>query len=167
MGMARRDEFISRNKKRTGPRNLSIETRKKMSLAASKRNSEKVYTKGIGGTRTDIGHYVRSRWEANIARWLKYIGKIYMYEEHIFELKYGLRTINYKPDFYLPIQNKFYEVKGWWNERSMLIKQLFKEQYPNIILEYIDEKEYLEIQKNFQQLIPNWECKEGSAHGRQ
>jgi hypothetical protein len=156
MGMARRESWIQFCKSRTGHRNLSIESRRKMSLSASKRSADQEFTKGIGGLRIDIGHYVRSTWEANIARFLQYNGIKYSYESDIFELKTSNKIIHYKPDF--KVGNYFIEVKGWWNEKAKLRRRLMSEQYPEIKIEYIDELLYKEIENEFNGL-PNWESK--------
>lgn len=156
MGMARKDEWIKFCKTRIGPRVLSIQSRTRMSLAASKRNANKEYTKGIGGFRIDIGHYVRSTWEANISRVLKNMGISYSYEPDIFQLTIQDRVLHYRPDF--KIGNYYLEVKGWWNEKSKLIKNLMKDQYPDINIVYIDSHIYKEIENDFR-TIDNWEFK--------
>ena len=134
---------------------VSIETRNKMSLAASKRNASRTYTKGVGGIRKDIGHYVRSRWEANFARYLLYTGYQYEYETRVFILQHEDKTIRYTPDF--KVEDRFYEVKGWWDPRSLLIKQLMSQQYPDVNIKYIDEEVYLKIEDQFKEKINEWE----------
>lgn len=66
--------------------------------------------RGIGGYREDLGHYVRSSWEANVARWLKNNGYNYQYEPKTFMFD----GFTYTPDFYVPSTKKWIEVKGWW-----------------------------------------------------
>ena len=59
---------------------------------------------GIGkvGFREDIGHFVRSTWEANFARILKYKGRNYLYEPQTFLLTLDDDTeVSYTPDFML------------------------------------------------------------------
>src|SRR3954470_500547 len=64
--------------------------------------------RGNTGWREDLDHFVRSSWEANVARVLRYLGVEYDYEATVFDL--GLTT--YTPDF--RIHAKLYlEVKGW------------------------------------------------------
>ena len=55
------------------------------------------------GTRTDIGFFVRSAWEANMVRFYRKTGTCFIYEPCEFEFV-GLKRGNrfYKPDFYLP-----------------------------------------------------------------
>lgn len=134
----------------------SLETRNKMSIAAANRKPRTVYTKGIGGIRLDIGHYVRSRWEANIARILIYENIPYKYESQIFELKdKDGSTIRYRPDFQTP--SHFIEVKGWWDKKSLKIKKLMAKQHPKIRIEYITENEYKQLEQHYDKQIPEWE----------
>lgn len=161
MGIARKEEWIKFCKTRTGPRSLSLETRKKMSLAASSRNSQRQYTKGIGGIRKDLNQYFRSSWEANIARLLKAFNVDYVYEANIFELHDLNKIYHYRPDFKL--NEKFYiEVKGWWNVKSLIIKKLMDEQHSNIEILYIDEPIYKELQNEYK----NLECWEYDSKRR-
>lgn len=148
-------DFVARAKKNTGPRNLSIETRKKMSLAASKRNAAKAYTKGIGGIREDIGFYVRSSWEANLARILIWCGISFKYEPDHIELHDKDRIFFYTPDFKLK-ENVYLEVKGWWTSKSILIKQLMTVQKPDITIIYITPEEYKQLEVIYDKL-PGWE----------
>jgi hypothetical protein len=135
---------------------MSKEQREKLSIAASKRMANYTYTKGVGGIRLDIKHYVRSRWEANVARILLYESIEYQYEEDIFVLKKpdGL-NLRYKPDFKL--QDRYIEVKGWWDSKSKLIKKLMHSQYPHILIEYISEPEYNELKSWYKDKIHEWE----------
>ncbi len=118
--------------------------------------AEHTYTKGVGGTREDLGRYFRSRWEANIARILEYESISYDYEAKVIVLLKGDNSeLRYRPDFKL--SNRWIEVKGWWNERSKLIKQLMAEQHPEIQIEYIGEKVYKELEDYYASRIPKWE----------
>jgi hypothetical protein len=63
--------------------------------------------------------------------------------------------IHYKPDF--KIFDFYIEVKGWWNEKSKLIRQLMAEQYPDILILYISEKEYKQLYTIYMDKISNWE----------
>lgn len=158
--MARRDDFIQNVISKTRHANglpLTKETRQRMSLAASKRNAAREHSKGIGGTRSDIGHYVRSRWEANICRYFNYLYIPYGYETDTFLLQDGEKLIHYTPDF--RIGPKYIEVKGWWDERSKKKKRLMLEQYPQILVEYIDESRYTQLEREYKMIIPNWEIK--------
>lgn len=137
---------------------FSQEHCKNISLAASRRVAHSVFTKGVGGKRNDIGHYARSSWEANIARLLNYLNIQYEFEKHQFTLiDSDGSNIIYTPDF--KIYNRFIEVKGWWNEKSIKLKQLMGKQYPNIKITYIDEKLYKKLTIKFAKKINNWEFK--------
>ena len=63
---------------------------------------------GKGGFRPDLGHYVRSTWEANICRILKLCNIKYIYEPKRFF--YGNHS--YCPDLFLENKNKYVEIKG-------------------------------------------------------
>lgn len=83
------------------------------------------------GTRKDLGFYVRSKMEANIARYYKFIKVNFQYEPKEFEFK-GIKRGNrfYKPDFYLPKYDRWIEVKGWFNDCDKTKIRRFKKYYP-------------------------------------
>ena len=69
--------------------------------------------------------------EANYARYLNFIGIKWIYEPQEFEfykIKRGCRF--YKPDFYLPEQDRFIEVKGWFIPADKTKLRRFKKYYP-------------------------------------
>ena len=107
-----------------------------------------------GGYKEDLGHSVRSPWEANFARILKLMGVTYIYESQIFELP---RKGTYHPDFYLPELDRYVEIKGYWDFKSLLKVTLFFRAYPNIELCLIGEREYEKLKLKFSPLILNWE----------
>ncbi len=116
----------------------------------------KTYTKS--GYREDLGHYVRSSWEADIARVFRYLGWEYQYEPQTFELvKANGSTITYTPDFYVPEQNIFYEIKGWMDDVSAEKIALFNEQYPDLTLIVMDKTLFAEFQVKYADLV-EWEC---------
>jgi hypothetical protein len=155
MGLARAD-FVRELGKAGRGRTVSQETRNKMSRIANLRMAEHTHTKGVGGTREDLGRYFRSRWEANTARILEYENIPYNYEaEVIVLLREDGTELRYRPDFKL--SNRWIEVKGWWNERSKLIKQLMTEQHPEIQIEYVGEEVYKELEDYYASRIPQWE----------
>ena len=83
-----------------------------------------------GGFRRDLGIYVRSSWEANICRYYNFVGIKWIYEPREFEffkIKRGSRF--YKPDIYLPEQNKFIEIKGWFTASDKTKLRRFKKYY--------------------------------------
>ena len=158
MGKARA-EFCAELGRKIRGKKLSKEVKRKLSIAASKRNAGNQYTKGKGGTRSDLGHYVRSKWEANIARVLKYLYSTYEYEPDTFPLNAGERFYCYTPDFRLKTSTgyRYIEVKGYWDEKSKIKKKLFAQQYPNIEITYIDHKEYLRWKNDYKDKVKNWE----------
>jgi hypothetical protein len=121
------------------------------------------YTKGIGGTRKDLGHYVRSRWEANICRWLKYLNINYYYEKDSFVLLDGITELIYTPDLKI-FDNIYIEIKGWETDNSIRKRKLMPWQHPHVSIMYITEAEYKKISKEFKDIIPEWEY--DTRHGR-
>jgi len=99
------------------------------------------------GFRKDLNHYVRSSWEANFARILKYLNIYYEYEKYTFFLKNGH---SYTPDFYIPNKNKFYEIKGYARNNKYLS---FIKENPNIKIVIINEKFYNKLIKLFSNKI--------------
>lgn len=128
-------------------------------------NNRTGWQKFHGGFRKDLGFYVRSRWEANIARYLNFLkqqGSIrkYKYEADTFmfhEIKRGNRS--YTPDFKVYNSNgsiEYWEIKGYMDGDSQTkIKRLGK-YYPQIKLIVISREQYKEIKK-YARLIEGWE----------
>jgi len=84
-----------------------------------------------GGFREDLGIYTRSKMEANVLRYYKFIKEKYIYESKEFEfykIKRGSRF--YKPDVHLLGQDKFIEVKGWFTASDKTKLRRFKKYYP-------------------------------------
>jgi len=85
-----------------------------------------------GGYREDLKQYFRSKTEANVARYYRYIGEFYIYEYKEFEfkiIKHGQRY--YKPDFYLHASDSWVEVKGGYLRSQDKTKlKRFKKYYP-------------------------------------
>ncbi|PIZ86904.1 MAG: hypothetical protein COX92_02350 [Candidatus Nealsonbacteria bacterium CG_4_10_14_0_2_um_filter_40_15] len=111
-----------------------------------------------GGFRTDLGHYVRSNWEADFARILKLRNLHYQYEPKTFQLtKRNGEILHYTPDFYVPKQNTFYEIKGWFHDLDQEKMNLFERQYPNINLVLINKTKFAEFAMQYRDLV-KWEC---------
>ena len=119
-----------------------------------------------GGFRSDIGISVRSRWEANIARYLNYLKKQkkisrWMYEPRRFQfddIKRGTRS--YLPDFcvtFLDGTYEWWEVKGYWTSKAKTAVKRFRARYPEETLIILDGPKYKEITKEFKDKIPEWE----------
>jgi len=104
-----------------------------------------------GGYREDLGIYVRSRMEANVLRYYKFIKVRYIYEEKEFEffkIKRGSRF--YKPDVYLPDQGKFIEIKGWFTASDKTKLRRLKKYYPEEFakLEFVIPDKYSRSKAN-------------------
>lgn len=110
--------------------------------------------------------YFRSRWEANFARylqWLKEQGEIleWEYEPETFwfeKIKRGVRS--YLPDFLVTEKDesqRYYEVKGWMDQRSRTTIKRFRKYYPQHTLIVIGAKEYKQILKKVGRLVDGWE----------
>lgn len=88
-------------------------TKKSMSLSFSKGRRSIVgsnrYGKGAYYETPNQGKkWMRSGWEIKVADYLTSIGKIWYYENGWLEMD----DVRYLPDFYLPVENKYIEVKG-------------------------------------------------------
>lgn len=123
-------------------------------------NQKRPYSRARGGKREDLGgQYFRSAWEANIARYFNLLDIRWQYEPKCFVFKNVSRApISYTPDFYLPDEDLWIEVKGWMDPKSKSKLKRFKKYYPeeSAKLEIYDESRYKSIAKS-KQLIPNWE----------
>lgn len=124
-------------------------------------NQSNPYSRAKGGKREDLGNtYFRSAWEANIARYYNFIGVKWEFEPKTFIFNNITRgSVSYTPDFYLPEQDKWIEVKGWLDGKSKTKLSRFKKQYPDEYkkLTLITKKEYEEIKKKVAPFIKNWE----------
>ena len=118
------------------------------------------------GFREDINLTVRSRWEANVARylnWLQAKGEIkkWLYEPQRWffpEIKSGVTS--YLPDFWIenPDDTTYWlEVKGWWDARSKTAVKRFRKYYPEEELKIIDGVAYKKLEKELKDVILNWE----------
>jgi hypothetical protein len=102
--------------------------------------------------------FFRSGWEANVARILTLQNREWQYEPTTFwfeSIKRG--TTSYKPDFFLPQENKYIEVKGRWDKRSLTKKKRMAKYHPNVVIEYIDEPVYYKLRDQYKALIDEWE----------
>ena len=98
------------------------------------------------GKRKDLKDtYFRSAWEANYARYLNYFKVKWEYEPKTFmfeKIKKGTRS--YTPDFYLPDEDRWVEIKGYFSAKDKTKIKRFKKYYP---AEF--EKLTLVIEKKF------------------
>ncbi len=124
--------------------------------------------------------------EANICRYYKYTGELSIYEHREFEFK-GIKRGNrfYKPDFYLPVPNKWVEAKGYFRKSDKTKLRRFRKYYPkefrrlifiipdkysrskangeimafllvDLGIQFKDIESYKEMEK-FGSMIPGWE----------
>jgi hypothetical protein len=116
-------------------------------------------SRGKSGIRPDIDgeSNFHSRWEANIARWYTFLRVEWVYEPKSFDIGNQM----YTPDFYLPEFDMYVEVKNFWSEYSSTRDLKFRNTFPDLRLEVILKKEYLEIQEQFCEYIPYWEYNNG------
>lgn len=137
---------------------ISDEARANYSIGAIKRvirEGNKTYVHGRGGYREDLGHYVRSSWEANVCRLMKYFGVKYEYEKYWFEVECNKKKFRYAPDLYLPEFGKYVEIKGFLMKPESGLKILGFIKDHNLIL--IGEQSYYILARQFMDLVPNWE----------
>ena len=111
-----------------------------------------------GGKRKDLGNtYFRSAWEANYARYLNFAKIKWEYEPKTFwfdGIKRGSRS--YTPDFYLPEEDRYVEIKGWMDKKSRTKLKRMAKYYPDVDIELIDSTRYRAIAK-WKKVIPGWE----------
>ena len=132
------------------------------------------------GIRKDLGIYLRSSWEANVARWLNYQGLMWIYEPKVFYFE-GIKsgTMTYCPDFYLPRDDIWLEVKGQMIPEARTAIRRFKKFFPEEFCKlraitgslktqatkfFRDPKiqvpimaYYNELKREFQDIVPGWE----------
>jgi len=84
---------------------------------------------------TDERIWLRSSYEVITADKLTELGIPWQYEPKRFVLK----DRTYLPDFYLPTEGVFWEVKGWFNSHAQETIKQFRELYPEIPLVVIDK----------------------------
>ena len=104
------------------------------------------------GHREDLGHFVRSTWEANFARVLNYLIIKYQYEPKRFQTPYG----SYCPDFYIPKWNLYIEVKGWEKNDLQRNKRIYLIDKLGIDLKLMDERRYGVMKRKYREVI-EWE----------
>lgn len=90
------------------------------------------------------GSYMRSTWEIAYAKYCIINHIKYRYEPKVFEIVYKYNNIKkegtYRPDFYLPKQDLWIEIKGWWRDDAKVKFNAFKKQYSKIKIKIINKK---------------------------
>ena len=106
------------------------------------------------GFREDIGHHVRSSWEANYCRLLNFYDIKYEFESKRCRFDVGDLGVLII-DFYIPEKNLYIEIKG----RLMDVAKLkrFVELYPYVSLKILDAESYYTLERRYRDAIPNWE----------
>lgn len=134
---------------------LTKEEHSSLESASEKLLGHEPFGGGSGkiGYREDIDITVRSTWEANFIRYLNYLGIEFLYEPKGFVLNDGRK---YYPDFYIPTEDLWIEVKGVITEERLEKFNLFKNQY-NKDVYLVDPEKYYEIEKEYKDKIDNWE----------
>jgi len=111
--------------------------------------------RALAGVRLDISRtiYFFSRWEANYARLMNFLGIKWVHQPRTFELL----NQRYTPDFYLPETGTYVEIKNYLSPYSKRRDEEFRALYPDIPLRLILKEEYLKLQAKYAQKIPKWE----------
>lgn len=122
------------------------------------------YSTCKGGFRPDLGHYVRSGWEADVCRLFMFHNRPYEYESYTIELEDGSDTLFWTVDLLDPtnfMSNGLIEIKGWWDEKSKRKLQLLQLQQPKVRdqLSIIGVSEMKDLIREYSSVIPNWESK--------
>ena len=111
---------------------------------------------GNSGYRKDLGHFVRSNWEADFSRILKLRGKEYKYEPKAFPFIFEGRWTTYRPDFL--VGRTYYEVKRGFIKKERERKlYAFMKAYPKVKLKIVDAPVMAEFALKYKNLI-EWEC---------
>ncbi len=130
-----------------------------------------------GGRRADLGFHVRSKAEANYARYLKWMevqgyARKWAYEPHTFWFNEPRGTglgvkrgvVSYIPDFWVEWGVKadhpgeeFIEIKGFMDRQSATKIKRFGIYYPEKRLKVITTKQVSQMGRNLGKIIPGWE----------
>ncbi len=122
--------------------------KQKISQTMSKLNSLKEFNLGRSEVKwfyikniNNIEFCVRGTWEYNVAKILNE-NNINWIRNH--SLKYKIDNVlkTYNPDFYLPNEDIYIEVKGWFKNDDIIKMNCVQTQYPNMKIYFIDEKYY-------------------------
>lgn len=135
------------------------ETRLKISKQSTKNarkgNKSNFYGKKYWPKRKNLLYndiYFRSNWEILVVKYFDSNNIKWQYEPKVFIID---EKCTYTPDFYLPEQNKWIEVKGYWREDAIIKFAQFKQKYSEII-EIWDNDKLIELKI----LKPKIKCKE-------
>ena len=116
------------------------------------------------GKRSDLGIYVRSRWEANFARYLKWMKergeiKSWRYEPITFEFPIKKGTRFYTPDFGVFNNDgtiTYYEVKGHMTQKARTALKRMAKYHPEIEIKIVDQ-DFMRSLAKIRAMLPHWE----------
>lgn len=155
------EELEARNQKRI---QTNIEKYGKPSRAILP--SSNPYSRGKRGKRADLDNqYFRSSWEANYARYLRFLkehGEIldWEYEPETFIFHGVTRNpLSYTPDFKVTELDGsvvYHEIKGWMDSKSRSKLKRMAKFYPDVKIIVIDEDIYKSFRK-WAGIIEGWE----------
>ncbi|MFA6842991.1 MAG: hypothetical protein WCR33_01165 [Bacilli bacterium] len=122
----------------------------------SKIQSERLANSNVGGFRK-IGWYkvenlngtlytVRGTWERDVANELNRLGLLWIKNVYLFYVKPDGVKHRYNPDFFLPNENLYIEVKGYYSEDDKLKMKLVLEQ--NNVNIRLFEKDQIKLIRN-------------------
>lgn len=153
-------KLFAEGKLKNWMKGLTKETDARVAAAAKNMSAGKIghactnpTGKGKCGIRVDLNQFFRSRYEANFARILNYLGIEWEYE--VFRFKFN--DCSYLPDFYLPQFDIWIEAKGWLNSEGRTKLYRMAEFYPNEVIKILDGEAYRKISKIYSEIIPSWE----------
>lgn len=117
------------------------------------------------GKRADLGIYVRSSYEANYCRFLKWLVsngviKSWEYEPDEFEFPIKRGTRFYKPDFKITNNDgsiEYHEVKGWMDPKSKTQLKRMAKYYTDVKIVVIDADAYRAIARDVKGFLAGWE----------
>lgn len=102
-------------------------------------------SKGTWYTKIDGNNiWLRSSYEIRVATMLDKLGILWEYESKTFDIP-ELNT-TYRPDFYLPELDMWWEVKGWMHEKAKQKLEVFFVKYSNINLQIIREEDIIDLE---------------------
>jgi len=84
-------------------------------------------------------------YELAYAKYLDSINEPWYYEFKTFELNINERYTTYTPDFYLPSEDKYVEIKGYWYDDAKSKFDKFKETYINIKIELFMKNDLINL----------------------
>ena len=96
--------------------------------------------------------WLRSTYETRTAIKLDQLGVQWFYEPKIFNICINGNNTTYRPDFYLPEYDIWWEVKGWFRDQAKTKIKNFNLQYPNELLYILFDEDIKKLE-----LLPNFD----------